>query len=145
MPIAKLLANYNHITEILEQSIDSHNMELMGEYLEELTRWYGITPQMTGDARYYMDISHKYQYDQVVKMIKAGDLPTEFNGVTSSSVLKEYIRSRNAEFNALYEAMCRLNSSMGRRSDTIRTLLSKEKEVYKNTMMGSTQGNKYKK
>ena len=94
---------------------------------------------MVASANFYRDVAYMLEYNNVVGLIKGKELPTEFKGIVSPSILKDYITSRNASFNHLAKKCERLNSGVTHRMEAVRTMLTTAREVFRITAFGPKQ------
>lgn len=132
--LEEIQRDIDHLDKLLLIRFDTSNMEEMSEHLEELMSWFSKSTDLVASANFYRDVSHMLEYNRVAEIIKAkDDLPKQMNGIVSSSILKDYISSRNASFNYLATKSERLNRALTHKIGGIRSLLSKEREVYKIT------------
>lgn len=139
VPVEQLLKDLDHINILIEQRVDHSNMELLGEMIEELSSWLAKATDLESSALFYLKLANKLAYENVAEAIKKKDIPSEFRGMTSPSVLKEYIQGRCATYHAIYSKAERTHRSLTHRFEALRTLLSKEKEVYKMTYRPQNQ------
>lgn len=134
--VEKLLENMDFIEDLISQQVEADNIEAISEMLQELSSWYSMSTNIVSSAKFYNDLAYKQEYERTVESIKKKNLPTDLKGITSPSVLKDYLKSRIAPFNALLERAERQNRGLTHRIDALRSLLSKEKEVYRQTYQG---------
>lgn len=134
--IEKILSTNEQIKKLLGQEVDSHNMTILGEYLQDLTQFFAITPDLLASAKYYEKLVQKHAYEDISRRIKNGDIPKEFNGLISSSAVKKYIENCNPDISYLATESERISASLPHRSDAIRSLLTTTREVYRQSLMG---------
>lgn len=139
IPLQKLHENVIFVEDLLKVRVGTDNMTEMSTLIEELTAWYAMIGNMVASANFYRDVAYMLEYNKVVSLIKGKELPAEFKGVVSPSILKEYIVSRNASFNHLAKKCERLNSGVTHRMEAVRTMLTTEREVFRITAFGVSQ------
>lgn len=137
IPLEKLQADMVHIEGLLELRVDTSNMNEIAGVLEEISAWYSQATDIVASSKFYADIAYSIEYGSVYQAMKQNDIPAGMKGIVSPSVIKEYIASRNASFNYLAKKAERLHSSLTHRIKALISLLSKEKEVYRQHNMTS--------
>lgn len=129
--IDKIQEQISFIDDLLSQQVEADNIETISELLQELSSWYVLSGNIVASTKFYNDLAYKLEFERVTEKLKRGKIPDTLNGITSPSVIKEYIRSRVASWNALQSKAERQNSGLTHRIEALRSLLSKEKEVYR--------------
>jgi hypothetical protein len=139
LSISDLQNSLDNIKTLVEQKIDTHDINILGDYLEELSQNYTNMTNIVASAKYYKALIGKHSYEELVALIKSKELPTEFNGLVSSSAVKQYIHDRYPDFVYMVTESEMVDRGLSKRITAIITLLSKEKEIYKHTMFGTRQ------
>lgn len=92
---------------------------------------YAASCNVCASAKWYLSMVHKHHYEQVVLVLKEkkdnATLSPDIKGAVAPANLKDYIKSRCADFIWLSERADRLNSAITHSIDAMRTALSRAK------------------
>lgn len=130
MSIEKIEANLQHIDNLLSVTVDTTNLNSLGDHLADLQTWFPTSGNMVAAAEFYYQSVYELRYKEAWKQAKKQtDEPDKY--FFAPSILKEYLKSRCADWIWLKYKTERQNRSLTHILSNLRTLISKEKEVFK--------------
>lgn len=118
---------FEDIDSILALPVEAHMGDRISDRISELLIQYPSSTQVCASAKWYKAAVYKCEYDRIAQMIKSKDIPEELKGLTSPSILKNYIESRIADFIHIETKADRTNSAITHTLDALRSLLSSAK------------------
>lgn len=125
--IFAIFSFFEGIEEVLNQKVDSSNPSEISDRIGELIGYYSSSSQVCASAEWYRNSVYKHEYNRVFDVLKDKEIPKDLKGMTSPSMLKEYIKSRIADFEYVQTRADRINRAITHTIDGLRSMLSNAK------------------
>jgi hypothetical protein len=117
----------NQADEALALPINTDQGEEVADRLAELIALFPASCNVVAACKWYEQAAYKQEFHMYAEELKsrAGDT---YKHLTAPSVLRDYLKSRTAEFQALYTRAERTNAAITHSMEGLRSILSKIKE-----------------
>ena len=130
---------FENLKVILEEEVDTQDMEAISEKLSEYRVWFSYLIDAVPSAKWYYQTMYNHHYQEALLKVKNGKEKL-YAGFSSPSMLKDYMKSKCADFIWLESKADRMYSALVHSIDVLRSQLSKQKEIYKVEMFNSRSG-----
>lgn len=113
--------------EALARPVNTENGEEVADRLAELIAMFPASCNVVAACKWYEQAAYKQEFHLYADELKsrAGDT---YKHLTAPSVLRDYLKSRTAEMQALYTRAERTNAAITHAMEGLRSILSKIKE-----------------
>jgi len=124
--IAAVFEFLNQADEALALPINTDQGEEVADRLAELIALFPASCNVVAACKWYEQAAYKQEFHMYAEELKsrAGDT---YKHLTAPSVLRDYLKSRTAEFQALYTRAERTNAAITHSMEGLRSILSKLK------------------
>jgi hypothetical protein len=113
--------------EAIALPINTENGEEVAERLAELIAMFPASCNVVAACKWYEQAAYKQEFHMYAEELKSRAGET-FRHLTAASVLRDYLKSRTAEVQALYTRAERTNAAITHAMEGLRSILSKIKE-----------------
>lgn len=122
--IESIFAFFEQFDELASTPLNTDDGNAVSDRIADFLQLYPASVNVNASAVWYRDAAYKQEYHRIADGMKERANKTELQNLTSASVLREYIRSRCMEFNAMHERATRVNAAIAHSLDALRSLLS---------------------
>lgn len=130
-PVDQMIEWMDELDTALMEPYKENDPDEMENRMLLMANQYAASCNVCASAKWYLAMVHKAHYEEVVKVLKdkerAGVLSPDIKGAVAPANLKDYIKSRCADFIWMSERADRLNSAITHAIDAMRTALSRAK------------------
>lgn len=113
---------------VIASPINTENGEEIAATIGDLIAMYPASSNVVASMKYHNEANYRKQYEAIAKHLKEGKASTDTLPLTVPSVLKDYIKSRTADTQALLVRAERINAAITHAIEGLRSVLSKVKE-----------------
>jgi hypothetical protein len=113
---------------LIASPINTENGEELAAAIGDLIAMYPSSSSVVASMKYHNESNYRKQYEGIARHLKEGKASTDTLPLTVPSVLKDYIKSRTADTQALLVRAERINAAITHAIEGLRSVLSKVKE-----------------
>jgi len=113
---------------LIASPINTENGEELAAAIGDLIAMYPSSSSVVASMKYHNEANYRKQYEGIARHLKEGKASTDTLPLTVPSVLRDYIKSRTADTQALLVRAERINAAITHAIEGLRSVLSKVKE-----------------
>lgn len=130
-PVNECQQVLEQIDEILTARVDSSNGDAIAQTIGDLIAFYASSSDVVSSLKWHQETAYRREFEIIAKYLKEGNAKAETLPLQVPSILKDYIKSRTADTQALLVKAERSNAAITHSIEGLRSILSKLKEERK--------------
>jgi len=130
-PINECQQVLEQIEQILTAKVDSSNGDAIAQTIGDLIAFYPSSSDVVSSLKWHQETAYRKEFEHIANYLKQGKGKAETAPLQVPSILKDYIKSRTADTQALLVKAERINAAITHSIEGLRSILSKLKEERK--------------
>lgn len=122
--IEQIFDFFEQVDGVLSVKSSTTAGEAVADQIADLLMLYPASTNVLASAKWYANEAYRHEYNKVVEALKSAEQPKELKGALSPLAIKEYIKSRTADFIYILERADRCNAAITHSLDALRSVLS---------------------